>query len=404
MEYITAIEAAAKCGVSLRQVQRLLAASRIPGAKKYGHTYLVPADAEKPADPRIDRLERGEPYHINKGKNLSRELAEVHAALSHIHTPLDNPDAILSQARDEHLRILLEMWLAYPRGNFERVKHLYNGITDNGAVRLIASGTAIAASISLGDYPFFLEVETYLKNIVKAGISADVTAYAEFMLAIAYNGMSVPNMLPDWLKNGDFRALPELVKPTAAFIRVQYISQQKNPEALFAAAQANLALCATEHALNDPDTYLRIHCAEACIALGRESDAISYLRSAMQKSLRHGFITPFAERLVQLSGLCERLLEREFPLSYDAVTGQFERVTKNWVIFHNRYTQDNITHILSLRDHQIAQLVTRGTPYKKIAEQFGFAPGTVKNKMDVVYEKLGISGSMRKKELAKFFF
>jgi hypothetical protein len=55
MEYITAIEASKKWGVSLRQVQRLLAEDRIPGGKKYGHTYLVPADAKKLGDLRAHR-------------------------------------------------------------------------------------------------------------------------------------------------------------------------------------------------------------------------------------------------------------------------------------------------------------------------------------------------------------
>jgi hypothetical protein len=81
--------------------------------------------------------------------------------------------------------------------------------------------------------------------------------------------MSAPNMLPDWLKKGNFSALPTQAKAHASYLRVQYISHQKNPEILLAAAQASLSLCASENELSDPDTYLRIHCAEACIALGQ---------------------------------------------------------------------------------------------------------------------------------------
>ena len=171
---------------------------------------------------------------------------------------------------------------------------------------------------------------------------------------------------------------------------------------MLAAAQATFALCAAKHKLNDPDTYLRIHCAEACLALGRDDDAKNYLQSAMQKTLPHGFITPFAERIVMLGGLCERLLEREFPQYYDAVTGQFERVTRNWLIFHNRFTQDNIAHILSLREYQIAAYYVRGASYKKIAEHFYISIGTVGNTMQKVYEQLFILGPNRKQQIAKF--
>ena len=55
MEYISVSEAAEKWGVSPRQVQRLLAANRIPYTKKYGRSWMIPSDAEKPVDPRRER-------------------------------------------------------------------------------------------------------------------------------------------------------------------------------------------------------------------------------------------------------------------------------------------------------------------------------------------------------------
>jgi len=55
MEYISASEASEKWGVSLRQVQRLLAGNRIPRAKKYGRSWMIPDDAEKPGDARRDK-------------------------------------------------------------------------------------------------------------------------------------------------------------------------------------------------------------------------------------------------------------------------------------------------------------------------------------------------------------
>ena len=51
MEYLTVTEIAEKWGVTPRQVQRLLAAGRIPFAKKHGKSYMIPADAKKPDDP-----------------------------------------------------------------------------------------------------------------------------------------------------------------------------------------------------------------------------------------------------------------------------------------------------------------------------------------------------------------
>lgn len=57
MNGITAKEAAEKWGISSRQVQLLCAKGRIHGAVRFGHAWLIPADAEKPRDGRRREIE-----------------------------------------------------------------------------------------------------------------------------------------------------------------------------------------------------------------------------------------------------------------------------------------------------------------------------------------------------------
>ena len=52
MEYITAREAAARWQISVRLIQQYCNAGRIPGARKFNGAWAIPADAQKPADPR----------------------------------------------------------------------------------------------------------------------------------------------------------------------------------------------------------------------------------------------------------------------------------------------------------------------------------------------------------------
>ncbi len=54
MEYISTEDASKKWGISIRQVQRLLACNRIPDAKKYERSWMIPVDARKPVDLRRD--------------------------------------------------------------------------------------------------------------------------------------------------------------------------------------------------------------------------------------------------------------------------------------------------------------------------------------------------------------
>ena len=52
MEYMSCAEAAGKWGISERRVQKLCEENRILGASKLGYMWLIPKDAEKPADAR----------------------------------------------------------------------------------------------------------------------------------------------------------------------------------------------------------------------------------------------------------------------------------------------------------------------------------------------------------------
>lgn len=53
LEYISAPETAKKWGISERRVQKLCKENRIPGVTKISRMWLIPKDAKKPVDGRI---------------------------------------------------------------------------------------------------------------------------------------------------------------------------------------------------------------------------------------------------------------------------------------------------------------------------------------------------------------
>ena len=65
MNYMTLKEASEKWGVTPRQINYLCAGGRIPGAVKMATIWLIPKDAEKPADRRFK----------NQKNNTSREVS-----------------------------------------------------------------------------------------------------------------------------------------------------------------------------------------------------------------------------------------------------------------------------------------------------------------------------------------
>lgn len=57
MEYISAPEAAKKWGISERRVQKLCEENRISDVVRFSRMWLIPKDAEKPADGRRKNTE-----------------------------------------------------------------------------------------------------------------------------------------------------------------------------------------------------------------------------------------------------------------------------------------------------------------------------------------------------------
>ncbi len=53
MEYMTALEAAEKWGITVRRVQILCEQDRISGVTRLGKVWVIPKEAEKPKDARV---------------------------------------------------------------------------------------------------------------------------------------------------------------------------------------------------------------------------------------------------------------------------------------------------------------------------------------------------------------
>lgn len=392
MLYLTVKEAAEKWGLGTRIVTLYCTENRIEGAVKRGNLWLIPEHAVRPADKR--RREQPAPR-----PSLSEELAHLLAATT-VPMPIHNPDAILNELREERLSLQYEAELSYLRGDFARVMRCYDKTEGDEAARLRASLAAVAAAISLGEYPAYLQIEAYLKRHADIGRGSDSSAIAELALASVAVSVSARKMVPGWLAEGDFSAFgPQVKPPHLHFLRAKYLMCTGKYEIALAVAQTALTFCAQEQGITYSEIYLRVVCAIACHCLGREDDAARRLLEAMRIALPHGFITPFAEHVGDFGGLAEKCLEQEFPHCCNVVIEQWKRTVKNWVTFHNHFTKDNITLILSLRECHLAQMVARRVPYAKIAAQYGISVGRLKNIMLEIYEKLYISS---RDELAQY--
>jgi len=389
---MTAGEAAEKWGVSARSITYHLLAGRIAGAVKKGKLWLIPADTVRP----IDKRQRAK---ASPDETLSADLSYVVASTT-VSMPGDDPDTILDSLGESKLKLAYEAELAYLRGDFNRTIMCYQTAGDD-ALRLRISPVAFGAAISLGDYRAYTEIDAYIKSLIEKHKGSDAAVFAEIAHATVAVSVIAPNMVPEWLKIGDLSALLPEAKPDALYLRSKYFHCVGRLDAMLTVAETALALSSPKEGITVPDLYLRLTRAVALYSLERKDEAKRYLLEAMHIALPFGFITPFAELVTAFGGLMEQCLQQAFPSCYDAVLKQWKSTWKNWITFHNNFTKDNITLILSLREYHIALLVARRVPYAKIAQQYCISVGRLKNIMLEIYDKLFISG---RDELAQYVF
>jgi len=233
MEYLSTQDMAKRWGVSLRQVQRLLAHGRIPGAQKYGRAWMIPANATKPVDSCKDNKYTQTAF--------SSDLSQLIAATA-VPMPSANPDEIINMLKDRRLQLQYEGELAYLRGDFGTAIRCFYATEGDDAARLRSSLIAIAAAISLGDYHVYKDIEIYLKDCVKDNQGSVVAIFAELALATAAVSVIAPNMAPDWLKDGDFLGLVPEARPDALYLRAKYFHCLAQDELSLAVAQSALTL------------------------------------------------------------------------------------------------------------------------------------------------------------------
>lgn len=385
MDYISAKEAAETWCVSARLVQRMLQDGRIPGAKKYGDIWLVPRGAEKPIDPRKARKQASE--------QPSAWLLLPPAALDK-----HNPDAAAG-AYPAQLRPFVEADMAYRRGDSTLAIELWRSTPSDDSTKLTAATIATAAAISAADFDLYETIQRVVKARMAVAEDNREKALLSLPLALAAVSMSAVGMTPEWLKRGDFSLFPREQIPLLLYLHTLHLRNIGEQTAVRYTAKAAYELCAQTHTFTWLDVYYLTLCAQACYDLDDTAQAKAYLLSAMQLGLPAGFIAPFADYLGTLGGLVETCLDMHYPQYKAPVTALWSNSFKNWMTFHNRFTSENITTILTPQEYQLARQIARGMSYAEAARRMNLSVGRVKNILLDVYGKLCIN---KRSQLAPF--
>ncbi|MDD5936982.1 MAG: helix-turn-helix domain-containing protein, partial [Clostridiales bacterium] len=219
MDYMSTREAASKWGVSIRNIQRLLAENRIPNARKYGISWMIPSDAKKPDDLRNERRrEKKEFLH------LLPMNCPMFATTTIYHKPGSAAEVLKTLSNDTNARDLFYAQLLYYQGNYREAAKLSKDLllrtkcfdTQLGCLHIISY-----ASMYTGDYITWLETYEKVKNM--PAMTATETKMKELCLASKDCSMYDCRTYPEWLKFGCFDDLPMECFPILRYYFSKYL-------------------------------------------------------------------------------------------------------------------------------------------------------------------------------------
>lgn len=377
MDYISTKDAALRWGVSQREVQQLIAIKRIPGVKKCGGCWLLPSDSEKPDDLRRTRKlpsGKAQKYFLLTPTVFSKRN---HKIVEHEYPPQYNS--------------LLEADLAYRRGDPKPAKDVWYSTTENDPTKLTAATIATVAAISAGDFELYNEISKTIQNKMMRTKDKQINALLSLPLTLAAVSMAVVDMTPQWLKDGDFSLFSREHIPLLLYLYELHLRNIDDKKGVLYTAKTSFALCEQTGTFTWLDVYNLTLCAQAYFDLGDKERSKEYLLLAMKLGLPAGFIAPFADYLGTLGGLVEACLEEYYPNEKAPIIKLWNHSFKNWMIFHNKYTSENITTILTLQEYQLARHIARGASYVEAARKMNLSVGRVKNILLDVYGKLHIN-------------
>ena len=391
MTYMTAQQAAEKWGISVRQVQRLLAAERIPDAIRHGRTWLIPAHAEKPADGRKEKSNTEE-----RTVKETKQDFDVLPMLKGEFQPGEAMAYIESLPAEELQQIALAEY-AYFRGDAaETVRLTKNFIAhENLFLRLTALILFTFGNLPLGHIHqarFGMEkLQEMMKILEKEEVTAEQRAIGLFVFTMSRVLLHLPmDGVPPMEQH--LRYLPGGLRFFSCYVMAHKVYLEGEYGRALGIAETALAIQNGSYVI--ASVYLHI-----VAAMKQTEKAKAHFVAAWGLAQPDDLLEGFGEHHGLLHGLIEICLQDTFPTEYRRIIAITYSFSASWRKVHNPETQETVADNLTTTEFTIAMLANRGWTNGEIAAHLHLSEHTVKRYVSEIYQKLGISS---RKQLQQF--
>ena len=396
MDYLTVQQTAEKWNLSVRMVQQFCSQGRIPGAQKFGKSWAIPADAEKPKDPRLEQ--RPIPEVLPGSGLLDRTNL-----MPLMNTPFQ-PGQCLAAVRSMTKGVQRDIALAeynYFSGKPEeaaRKAAAYLTSKDMG-VRLSACLIYAYANLSIGEIRLakFALGELNAALIAAGKQSPQFQAASAFVAAAGAVLLHLP--LPKGLQTTEnfLPLLPMGLRAFALYVQAHYLYLKKDYGHSAGTVEATLAMGAERYPI--PAIYLHLVAVMDYISLRQTEMAKAHLLSAWALARPDDLIEGLGEHHGLLGGMLEAVIKPEWPEDFKRIIAITYRFSAGWRKVHNPETGHDVADDLTTTEFAASMLAARGWTNQEIADHMHISPNTVKRYISTAMEKLHIR---HRQELKQF--
>ena len=394
--YLSVREAAEKWSVSERRINQYCSEGRIPGAEKIGKAWVIPADADKPGDPR-------------KRKNQSVS-----------HKPPNAPELFpgfmpLLNTRFEPGRCMetIEKMKAGPKKDISMAEYRYFSgqaekamqdtevylTSTDGAIRLSACWIFAYSCLTVGRIDHARHALQEIRNTLDANRKTApsvraIESFAAFAAAVLLH-LPLPEEMPPM--ETFLPLLPPGIRAFALYVLAHYLYLKEEYGQSAGIVEATLAMGADAYPISA--IYLHLVAVMDYMSLKQPDRAQTHLLTAWEIARPDDLIEGFGEHHGLLGAMLEATIKSKWPEDFKRIIDITYRFSSGWRRVHNPITGHDVADDLTTTEFAIAMLAARGWTTQEIAKHLNISANTVKDHISEAMRKLGVE---TRKDLKKY--
>jgi len=388
-DMLTVQQTAEKWNMSIRVVQNLCKLGKITGAVRFGASWMIPADAQRPADKRRKEVKENEaePRPLIR-KSPFLDMTDLY------NTPGTADECTEALSFHPEAQALFAAEIAYSRGEIDKVYEYANYFLKNhsGFYAVVSSGMLLSlCAMWKGDLQMWQRAK---KHIFEAPCKDDTARdIVTLSLAAADSAIRETKDFPEWFKHGCFDNLPADAHPAARVYYIKYlfiVAQELALDNIRLDGVYGLGLMKTLPYIMEPmitqmvtdkivmsEIYLRLLCGIAYHQSGDDERAALHIDKAIALALPDKLFGPLVEHRRQLGLFLDERLALADAEALKRVKELHKQLHAGWTLLHNAVLENNVSASLTVREREIARLAAFGLSNVEIAKQLSLSVHTV---------------------------